>query len=430
MKKASALLFSLVIVFSFIASCNGESANGNGGADSQQELQVLLPQHPYADILIARIDEFENETGIKVHIEQLNEGEITAKQGQAIEDDEFIADVFMTRPMTETLNFLKNDWMLPLDGYDFSDYAQNTLEIGFINNKAYFVPIVIEWQVLYYRTDLLAAAGLEVPTNFEELEEAAKALNSGGVAGFASRGAGSPAVSQLSGFLFNFGGRYIKDGAAAFDSPEAVEAIKFYGKLLGLYGPNGVGTMSWSEIMTLFKQGNVAMWTDASVFYGQLIDPANSQVPAGNIGVATLPRGPAADQPYIMTSWGISISSKTESEAAAMKFLNWATSEKMAAAAMAENIPTARTSVWNDTEITKNINPQIVETMIHATENGYAYAVPLMTSVVEARELIGDVISESINTSGTSPRLQSLATQNAAKVNDLLRQDGEYGTAR
>ena len=79
----------------------------------------------------------------------------------------------MTRPMTETLSFFNNDWILPLDGYDFSDYPHNTLDIGFRNNTAYFVPLIVEWQVLYYRKDLLQAAGIDVPSTFEELEAAA-----------------------------------------------------------------------------------------------------------------------------------------------------------------------------------------------------------------------------------------------------------------
>jgi len=376
------------------------------------------------------IPEFEEKTGINVIVEQENEGEITSMQVDAIAEDAFITDVFMTRPMTETLNFLNNNWMLPLDGYDLSDYPHNTLEIGFRDNKAYFIPLVVEWQVLYYRKDLLTAAGIDVPSTFEELETAAAILNKDGVSGFASRGAGSPAVSQLSGFIYNFGGRYIENGAAAFDSPEAVEAITFYGKLLGMYGPGGVDMMSWSEIMALFHEGKVAMWTDASVFYGQLIDPEVSQISAENVGVASLPRGPVADQPYIMTSWGMSISSNTKDPDSAMEFLKWATSGEMAKRALEQNIPMARASVWNDPSVTNHINPEIVETMIHATQNGYPYAMPFMTSIVRARELIGDVISESVNTSGTSPRLQSLATQRVSDVNDLLREDGEYGTAR
>ncbi|MCL2129115.1 MAG: sugar ABC transporter substrate-binding protein, partial [Treponema sp.] len=70
----------------------------------------------------------------------------------------------------------------------------------------------------------------------------------------------------------------------------------------------------------------------------------------------------------------------------------------------------------------------IIETMIHASQNGYPYDRPFMSSVGQARDLIGEVIIESINTRGTSPRLQALATEKNAAVNDLLKADGEYGT--
>jgi len=430
MKRFLLLSLCLIIITPLFTACQYESNREDADASQTKELRILLPEHPYADMLISLLDEFENETGITVIAEQMNESEITEMQTDAIDTDSFIADVFMTRPMTETLNFLNNDWMMPLDGYDLSDYPPNTLEIGFRDGTPYFIPLVVEWQVLYYRKDLLQAAGLDVPATFEEMEEAASVLNKDGIAGFASRGAGSPAVSQISGFIYNFGGRFIENGIAAFDSPQAVDAIGFYGRILGMTGPNGVGTMSWSEIMALFQEGKIAMWTDASVFYGQLIDPEVSKIPEENVGVAKLPSGPAADEPYIMTSWGMSISSKTEDLDSAMKFLNWATSREMAQKAMLENIPMARASVWSDTSITTNINPEIVETMIHASQYGYPYALPFMTSIVRARELIGEVISESINTSGTSPRLQSLATQMATEVNELLRADGEYGSAR
>jgi multiple sugar transport system substrate-binding protein len=172
------------------------------------------------------------------------------------------------------------------------------------------------------------------------------------------------------------------------------------------------------------------MWTDASVFYGQLIDPEVSQVSAANVGVASVPRGPHGDMPYIITSWGMSISSLTQDMESSMAFLTWATSREMAERAMRVNIPMTRISVWDNPSITSHINPEIVETMKHASLYGYPYSMPFMTSILEARELIGEVISESINTGGTSPRLQELATRNNELVNDLLRADGEYGTAR
>jgi multiple sugar transport system substrate-binding protein len=50
-----------------------------------------------------------------------------------------------------------------------------------------------------------------------------------------------------------------------------------------------------------------------------------------------------------------------------------------------------------------------------------------MSSVGKARDLIGEVIIESINTKGTSSRLAAMAAEKAAAVNDLLKADGEYG---
>jgi multiple sugar transport system substrate-binding protein len=287
-----------------------------------------------------------------------------------------------------------------------------------------------EWQVLYYRKDLFAAAGLGVPTNFEELENAARILNSDGTAGFGSRGAASAAVTQFSSYVYNFGGRYIENGAAVFDSPEALDAFRFYGHMLSAYGPQGVGAMSWEQLMPVFQAGRLAMWTDASVFYGQIIDPAKNQVPAENIGVARLPRGPVSDEPFIIVPWGLSVSSGTRNMESAMRFVEWASSREMARRGMLSNITMARSSMWNDPEITAQMNPGLVDTMIHASQNGYPFDRPFMTSVVQARDLIGEVIIETIGTGGASPRLQALATQKANEVNELLRADGEYGSAR
>ena len=90
----------------------------------------------------------------------------------------------------------------------------------------------------------------------------------------------------------------------------------------------------------------------------------------------------------------------------------------------------ARSSVWDDPSIVASMDPGLLDTKDHAYSVGYPLDRPFMTSVVQARELIGEVILESINTSGQSPRLQALATQKVNEVNDLLRADGEFGVRR
>ena len=87
----------------------------------------------------------------------------------------------------------------------------------------------------------------------------------------------------------------------------------------------------------------------------------------------------------------------------------------------------ARLSVWRDPAVTARMNPGLVDSMIHASQHGYPFDRPFMTSASQAQRLIGEVITESINTRGTSPRLQALATEKVNAVNALLRADGEFG---
>lgn len=402
-------------------------AQGAAEAAPKQEIRVLLANHPYGELLKTKIPEFEAKTGIKVNYESLQESQLTNKLTTEFATKSSTVDVFMTRPLQEGLMFIKNGWYEGLDSYNFADYPSNSVDIGRKGGKAYIVPLVTEWQVLYYRKDLFKKAGLSVPTNFTELEAAAKALNKDGVAGFASRGKGAAAVTQLSSYVYNFGGRYLDGGKAVFDSPEALEAIRYYGRLLGNYGPQGVTSMSWENVMPVFQAGKVAMWTDASVFYGQIVDPAKTQIPAADIGVAQLPRGPKGDSPFIVVSWGMAMSSASKNKDAAKQFLDWATSKELAIEGMLSNITMARDSAWADAEVRRIMNPGLVETQAHAAKNGYPYDRPFMSSVGQARDLIGEVIIESINTKGTSAKLASLAQEKVKAVDELLKTDGEYG---
>jgi len=422
MKRVLILLFITSLCFSVFAAGDKEAA-----AVKPQEIRVLLANHPYGELLKPMIPEFEAQTGIKVNVESLQESQLTQKLTTEFATKSSTVDVFMTRPLQEALLFIKNGWSLPLDGYDFSDYPSTSVDIGKKDGKVYIAPLVVEWQVMYYRKDLFAAAGIQVPKNFTELEAAARALTTSEVAGFGSRGKGAASVTQISSYIYNFGGRYLENGQAVFDSPAAVEAFRFYGKMLGTYGPQGVSSMSWENLLPVFQAGKLAMWTDASVFYDQVVDPAKTQIPRENVGVASLPAGPRGDSPYITTAWGMGISSTTKNKDAAMQFLTWANSKEMAIKAMLVNIPMARNSAWQDKDVLARMNPDLITTQAHAARNGFPYDRPLMSSVGKARDLIGEIVIESIETRGTSANLQALATAKVGEVNALLKADGEYG---
>jgi len=404
------------------------SIAAGGSAQAQtKEIRVLLANHPYGELLKSAIPEFESTTGIKVNAESLQESQLTAKLTTEFATNSSSVDVFMTRPLQEGKMFYKNGWYEPLAGYDFSDYPKNVMSVATFGAKSYIVPLVTEWQVLYYRKDLLAGAGIKVPATFGELEAAAKKLNSESVAAFASRGKGAAAVTQLSSYVYNYGGQYLDKGVAVFDSKPAVDAIRFYGMLLGSYGPKGVTSMSWENIMPLFQAGKVAMWTDASVFYGQIIDPAKTQLGVDKVGIANFPAGPKTNSPFIVTSWGIAVAKQSKKKDLARLFVDWATSKELAAKGMLANITMARSSVWEDKAVLAKVNPGLVETRAFAAKNGNPLDRPYMSAVGEARDLIGELIIESINTKGASPNLEKMAKEKVEKVNELLQDTGEYG---
>lgn len=402
-------------------------------------IRVLLANHPYADVLRPLIPEFEAKTGVKVNVESYDENQLTQKLTTEFATRSSTVDVFMTRPLQEGKMFYRNGWYENLSSmlkdtkktpsnYSFEDYSVSSVNAVTYKNDVYTIPLVTEWQVLYYRTDLFKAAGLQPPTNFDELIAAAKKFTnpSKDMYGIVSRGQRGAAVTQFSSYLYNYGGDFITDGKAVINSPAAIEALKFYGNMLKQYGPPGVTNMSWPQGQALFQSGKVAMWTDASVFLGNLTDPTKSQV-SDKVGVAMFPAGPKGNHPYTVVSWGMAISKQSKNKDLAYNFLMWATSKDLAIKAMIEKgITMARNSVWTDPTILAKFDKQLALTAVKIGAIGTPYDRPLMTAVGEARDAIGDVIVMSIENGGTGD-IAGASNNATKKVNELLDAAGELG---
>jgi multiple sugar transport system substrate-binding protein len=119
-------------------------------------------------------------------------------------------------------------------------------------------------QLLIYRADLFAEAGLEPPTSYASIMAAAEALHDpdNGFVGFL--GASSPSelftwqvfehVALANGATF-----VDADGNIVFDSPEMVEAIQFYADLMNNYGPLE-SDYYWLQTRAEYMAGNGAMF--------------------------------------------------------------------------------------------------------------------------------------------------------------------------
>ncbi len=411
-------------------------ANGSNEQTKPTELRFVAANHPFTDVIKTLIPDYEKQAGVKVNLESYEENQLTQKLTVEFASGSSTIDVFMTRPLQEGKLFAKNKYYEFLDSYlknktdaswDWKDFPASTVDAVTFQNQVYSVPIVTEWQTLFYRKDLFQQAGIAVPKTLDQLMAAAKALNNPAkdTYGIVSRGQRGAAVTQFSSYLYNLGGDFIVNGRAAFNSPAALSAFKFYGEMLGKYGPPGVTNMSWPQAQALFASGKVAMWTDASTLIAGLLDASKSQV-ADKLGVAPFPAGPDGNHAYMVVPWALAMGSQGTNKDAAWSFLKWASSKGVATTSLLKGVTVARQSVWDDPAVVKQLFPGLSESAKAIAATARSYDRPLMTAVGEARDAIGTVITQAIENSGQGD-IKTTADAAVAKVDELLQKAGELG---
>jgi len=438
--KRSVALASVAVMAVAMTGCGGGApkATTEGQKFAGQTVRFVASNHTYTDAIKPLIPEFEKKTGIKVNMESYFEDQLTQKLTVELTSGASTIDVFMTRPLQEGRLFSKNNWYESLNPYlgdakktsadwKWNDFQKSAVAATTLKDNTYAIPIVTEWQTLFYRKDLFEQAGLQPPKTLEELEAAAKKLHnpSEGMYGIVSRGQRGAAVTQFSSYLYANGGDFLKNGKCVLDSPEAIKAIQYYGRLLNNYGPPGVTNMSWPQAQALMASGKVAMWTDASTLLPGLLDPQKSKV-SDKIGLAMFPAGPGGQHPYMVVPWAVSISAQSKNKDAAWEFVKWLSSEEVMKKAQLAGNTTTRNAIWNDPEVLAKLHPGMADIAKQMGAIAIPYDRPVMTAVVEARDSIGDLLVKSIETGGTAD-IAGLVKGVVVKVDELLTKSGEFG---
>jgi multiple sugar transport system substrate-binding protein len=254
-RKICLLLAGVLAMVLLAAGCGGgepaKPAADPAKPFAGKTIRFVAANHNWTDVIKPMIPEFEKQTGIKVNMESYEEQQLTPKLTTEFTSNASTIDVFMTRPLQEGRLFSKNKWYENLSPYladtkktpaewDWKDFKKSAIDAVTLAGTVYAVPIVTEGEIVYYRKDLFEKAGLKPPTTLEELEEAAKKLHdpANGIAGIVVRGQRNPSVTQFSGFLFSYGADFLKNSKCVLDTPEALKAFQYYGRILKNYGPD------------------------------------------------------------------------------------------------------------------------------------------------------------------------------------------------
>ena len=309
-------------------------------------------------------DVFTEETGINVEWVTLEENVLRQRVTTDITTNGGQFDI-MTIGMYETPIWGANGWLVPLDGlsedYDVDDILPAMRGGLSYDGTLYAAPFYGESSMVMYRTDLMEAAGLEMPTapTWQFIREAAAAMDDpaneiNGIClrGKAGWGEGGAFITVTGN---SFGARWFdEEWNAQFDQPEWADALNFYVNLMNDYGPEGYATNGFNENLSLFNQGKCGMWIDATVA-ASFVTGDDSTV-ADSVGFALAPNAEGVEKrANWLWAWALAIPAGTQQEAEAKQFIEWATSkdyiELVAANEGWANVPPgARTSLYETPE--------------------------------------------------------------------------------
>jgi N,N'-diacetylchitobiose transport system substrate-binding protein len=231
-----------------------------------------------------------------------------------------VVEVGNTQAPTFTSAGAFTDVSSDLDGWGGDDLLQGFVEGAQVDGKTYAVPYYAGSKYIFYRKDLLDAAGIAVPTTMDEFVQAAIDLK-----------AANPDPANFSGFWFpgqdwrnavafvwNAGGDLaVKDGdewQGDLSAPESVEGLKTVQELMD-QASGAAKDGNEENPQTPFCNGEVGMFSAPGWVKGLIEDPdAGCPDMMANLGVFALPGTDGQPAPVLLGGSDIAISAKSKNQ--------------------------------------------------------------------------------------------------------------------
>ncbi len=216
--------------------------------------------------------------------------------------------------------YVASGWAAPLgDVIDQSEYFESTLEGMVVDGELYGVPQDVSTLALFYRTDLVPTP----PTTWDELKDVCTTVTAAGKDGIGLFGGWG--AYEFYPWLWQAGAEVLnEDGtAAAFNSPEAAEALQLWVDLQASCMPDGMATATEDDLKPRFISGELAMFTSGAWSIQSLQDAGID----GKWAVAPLPAGKQSAS--VLGGMNLIVLENSEHQEAAKTFISWLMSDEI-----------------------------------------------------------------------------------------------------
>ena len=262
-----------------------------------------------------------------------------------------------------TAEFAANQWVvqLPQDEFDLDNFLEPAVNTAKYRDNLYAVPVYSDGGLLYYRKDLLTAAGVtEAPKTWDEMKEDCAKVKA--LPGNEGLGCYAGQFDKYEGLTCNFseavqsaGGSVLDEsGKPTVDSDEAKEGLNFLvdgfkdGEI-----PQAAVTYKEEDGRRAFQDGTIIFHRNWPYVYAKANATDGSSKINGKFDVSPLP---GKSGPGVSTLGGhnLAISAYAENKATALDFIKFFTSQESEKSnLLATSQAPTRANLYDDPDLVK-----------------------------------------------------------------------------
>jgi multiple sugar transport system substrate-binding protein len=244
------VLSLLAVLAALAAGCGGDDDDGGDSGSIKGETLTVWNNEFQPDRMKATEDilaDFTKETGVKTKLVAVPEDQLATLMTNAAAAGK-LPDVVLATPVGDSHTYAREELFDSdasqevVDKLGADTFSKKALDLVSQDGKATGVPSDGWGQLLIYRKDMFDKAGIDTPESLDDIRAAAEKLNTGGVAGITLATApGDGFTSETFEHVgLASGCQLVNDGGdVTFDSPECVEALKWYGDVASNYSVEG-----------------------------------------------------------------------------------------------------------------------------------------------------------------------------------------------
>ncbi|WP_420111266.1 sugar ABC transporter substrate-binding protein [Pseudactinotalea sp.] len=308
MKKITrtAIVIAAAAPLLLVAACGGGGGggggNGEGGGGDAVELHVLdyYNNDPNKTAWQGVLDGCADEVGATLNRETVPGGDLIPKVLQ-MSSSRTLPDVLML-DNPEVQQIAASGALAPLSqfGLDPGAITPQVLSASTYEDELYALQPVTNTIALFYNTEILDEAGVEPPTTWDELKDAAAALTEGDRYGLALSAINTyEGTWQFLPFMWSNGG-----DEADIATPEVAGALQLWKDLLDA-GSMSQSVVTWSQgdVGDQFSAGNAAMMVNGPWNFGSLAE--NPDLEYGIVPIPTPAAGGTTVSPFGGEAWAV-----------------------------------------------------------------------------------------------------------------------------